>query len=612
MSSPLPPPLAPQTLAAQIERSGSTHHHLLQLHAAAFRSGHHLHPIVNLKLQRSYSSIGRPDLSLYLFRLTPDPNIFLWSSIIHSHAFHGLHHSALLLFSQMLSSPSSPTPNAFTFSSALKASPLNLGRALHALSLKHSLLSDTYVATSLLDMYARGADLSSARKVFDVMPMRNIVSFTAMVTCYAKAGRLELAYKVFDAMPEKDCVCWNALIDAYTQHGRPNDAIMLFQQMLRSGLKPNEVTLVSVLASVAQLGWLSTGKWVHSYAKNNKITFTLRLSTALVDMYSKCGNIQEAFLVFDSIPNKDVVAWNSMIIGYAMHGQSREALRYFSEMQKTGVQPTDITFIGVLNACSHAGLVTEGREFFSSMVKDHNIEPKIEHYGCLVDLLGRAGFVEEAYDLVTSMKIKPDPVLWSSLLASCKLHKNMILGEKIANFLLANGLANSETFVLLSNIYVALGKWEEVAGIRRLMKEGGIQKEPGCSSIEVDRKVYEFMVGDLSHSLSKQIYAVLEEFNVLLKAQGYIPQTDLILYDLEEAQKQRALAVHSEKLAIAFGLISTLPGTTIRIVKNLRVCSDCHTFTKFISKITGKKIVVRDRNRFHHFEDGSCSCGEFW
>ncbi|KAK8953511.1 Pentatricopeptide repeat-containing protein [Platanthera guangdongensis] len=610
--SPPPLPLGPQAIASHIDRSVSTPRGLLELHGAAIRSGHHLHPIVNFKLQRSYSSIGRPDLSLSLFRLTPDPNIFLWSSIIHAHALHGLHHAALLLFSQMLSSPSSPPPNAFTFSSALKASPINLGRALHSLSLKRSLLADTYVATALLDMYARGADVSSARKLFDKMPARSMVSYTAMVTCYAKDGNLELAQQMFDKMPERDTACWNTLMDGYMQHARPNDALMLFRSMLKCRVKPNEVTILSVLATVSQLGSLDTGKWAHSYAKSSRIPFTVRLCTALIDMYCKCGSLQDACSVFDSIQDKDVVAWNSMIVGYAMHGKSCEALRFFSEMSKAKVQPTDITFIGVLNACSHAGLVKEGREFFYSMEKDHGIEPKIEHYGCIVDLLGRAGLVEEAYDLVRNMGIKPDPVLWGSLLASCRLHKNMSLGEKIADFLLNNGLSNSGTFVLLSNLYAALGKWEKVARIRSLMKESGIPKEPGCTFIEVDRIVYEFVAGDLSHPMSKEIYVMLEELNELLRDRGYVSQTELILHDLEEPEKQQVLAVHSEKLAICFGLISTEPGTTIKIFKNLRVCRDCHTVTKLVSKITGRKIVMRDRSRFHHFVDGSCSCGDYY
>lgn len=594
---------------ALIDRCRSARH-LLELHGAVLRAGLHHHPIVDFKLQRTYSALGRLDRSLTLLRLTPNPNVFFWTAAVHAHALHGLHHEALLLFSDMLSA--SVEPNAFTFSSALKACPLGPGRALHAHSLKLVLNSDPYVATALLDMYARGGEVVSARRLFDAMPEKRLVSSTAMITCYAKMGDLDNARQLFDEMDERDCVCWNIMIDGYTQHGRPNEALLLFRQMLSSSTKPNEVTVISVLSAIAQQGSVGSGRWVHSYIENNPIEFNARVGTALIDMYCKCGSLEDACKVFDSIENKDVVVWNSMIGGYAMHGHSHKALELFSGLRAEGLQPTDITFIGVLNVCSHSGLIEEGREYFRSMEKDYGIEPKIEHYGCIVDLLGRAGLVDEAYELVQSMKIPPDPVIWGSLLAACRLHRNMALGEKIANFLVRNGLANSGTYILLSNIYAAVGNWEAVAQVRALMKENKVQKEPGCTSIEVANKVYEFVVGDMSHPKSEEIYTMLEELNGLLRAHGYVPQTELVLHDLEEAEKERALGVHSEKLAIAFGLISTQPGTTIKIAKNLRVCVDCHTATKLIAKITGRKIVVRDRNRFHHFVDGSCSCGDYW
>ncbi|XP_074564551.1 pentatricopeptide repeat-containing protein ELI1, chloroplastic [Curcuma longa] len=603
------PHLPSDHAAALIEQCRSTHN-LLQLHAAVLRAGLHHHPIVNFKLQRAYSGLGLLDRSLSLLRLTPSPNIYFWTAAIHAHALHGLHDDALLLFSDMLSS--SVEPNAFTFSSALKACPLPLGRALHGHSLKLSLHSDPYVATAILDMYARGGDVVSARSLFDAMPERRLVSSTAMMTCYSKLGDLDQARQLFDEMGERDSICWNTMIDGYTQHGRPNEALLLFRKMLLSSAKPNEVTVISVLSAIAQQGSVGVGRWVHSFIDNNPIEFNAKVGTALIDMYWKCGSLEDARAVFDSITNKDVVVWNSMIGGYAMHGHSREALELFSRLRAEGLRPTDITFIGVLNACSHSGLVDEGRELFRSIEKDYGIEPKIEHYGCLVDLLGRAGFVEEAFELVRGMKIPADPVIWGSLLAACRLHNNMALGEKIANFLVSNDLANSGTYILLSNIYAAVGNWEAAGRVRTLMKENGVEKEPGCTSIEVANKVHEFVVGDLSHPRSEEIYMMLEELNELLRAHGYAPQTELVLHDLEEAAKERVLGVHSEKLAIAFGLISTQPGTTIKIAKNLRVCVDCHTATKLISRITKRKIIVRDRNRFHHFVDGSCSCGDYW
>ncbi|KAJ0980244.1 hypothetical protein J5N97_008499 [Dioscorea zingiberensis] len=595
----------------------ATSRRLLEIHAAVLRSGLQAHPVVNFKLQRRYSSLGHLDRSLsLLLHLTPNPSVFSFSSAIHAHVLHGLHLSALRLYVQMLSSPI--TPNAFTFSSALRACAHlppgpGPGLALHSQALRLGLASDPYVATALIDVYASSGDVISARTLFDRLPdENNLVSSTAMITCYAKAGELRHARQLFDRMPHRDCVCWNAMIDGYTQHGKPTEAVELFRKMLRSSVKPNEVTVISVLSACAQMGALESGKWVHSYIKNNKIWFNAQVGTALIDMYCKSGSLEDACQVFEEIKDKDVVAWNSLITGHAMHGRSREALELFSQLCDEGLQPTDVTFVGVLNACSHAGLVSEGRALFQSMEHVHNIEPKIEHYGCMVDLLGRAGLVEEAHDLMQSMRVEPDTVLWGSFLAACRLHKKINLGEKVANFLLSNGTANSGTYILLSNIYATLGNWEEVARVRTLMKQSGVQKEPGCSSIEVNNMIHEFIVGDLRHPKSREIYAMLDELKRLLKAQGYVPRTELVLHDLEEPEKERALGVHSEKLAIAFGLISTEPGTTIKIIKNLRVCVDCHEVTKLISRIMGRKIVVRDRNRFHHFIDGSCSCGDFW
>ncbi|XVF17588.1 hypothetical protein REPUB_Repub10bG0136500 [Reevesia pubescens] len=382
-----------------------------------------------------------------------------------------------------------------------------------------------------------------------------------MLTCYAKHGELEEVRLPFDGMVKKDVVCWNVMIDGYAQHGMPNEAL---------------------------LGALESGRWLHSYIENNDIRVNVRVATALIDMYSKCGSLEDARLVFDKIHDKDVVAWNSMIIGYALHGFSQDALELFHEMCRIGLRPTDITFIGVLGACGHAGLVKDGWSFFNDMKDEYGIEPKIEHYGCMVNLLGRAGRLEEA------------------------LHGNLDVGEKISEFLVGHNLANSGTYIPLSNMYATKGNWDGVVRIRTSMKDSGVQKEPGCSSIEVNNRVHEFLAGDLKHPKSKEIYLMLEEMNGWLKAHGYTPQTDIVLHDIGDVQKELSLEVHSEKLALAYGLISTQPGTPIKIIKNLRVCSDCHAATKLISKMTGRKIVMRDRNRFHHFVNGSCACGDYW
>ncbi|CAI0406249.1 unnamed protein product [Linum tenue] len=568
----------PEKLAALIDKSKSANQ-LYQIHAFLYRHNLSDHQILSFKLQRSYSAAGRLDHSLSIFRQTQTPDVFFYSSIIHAHALHNLHKDALLLYVQMLSD--NVTPNTFTFSSILRSCRLQAGKALHGQATKLGLESDTYVSTSLLDVYAKGEDMESARKLFD-------------------------------SMPDKDVICWNVMIDGYVQFGSPNEGLSLFKQMLRAKVKPNEATMVAVLSACAQIGALESGRWLHWYAENHGIDINVRVATSFIDMYCKCGSLEEARLVFERITHKDVVAWNSMIVGYAMHGLSDVALQLFDEMCRLGYKPTDITLIGVLNACGHSGLVREGREIFSSMARTYGIEPKVEHYGCMVNLLGRAGYLEEAYDLVKNMEVEQDAVLWGALLGACKIHGNVALGEEIAGLMMRQNLENSGTYVLLSNLYAKANNWEGVAKVRTMMRDGGVEKEHGCSSIEVNNRVHEFVAGDSWHPRSKDIHMMLEEMNAWVKAQGYTPRTDTVLHDLGEEEKEKSLGVHSEKLAMAFGLISTEPGATIRIVKNLRVCSDCHDVMKLVSKITRRTIVMRDRNRFHHFENGSCSCGDYW
>ncbi|CAN0917985.1 Pentatricopeptide repeat-containing protein ELI1, chloroplastic [Linum grandiflorum] len=572
----VPPP--PERLAALIDKCKSAKQ-LFQIHAFLYRHNLSDHSILSFKLQRSYSTAGRLDYSLSIFRQNRNPDVFFFSSIIHSHSLHNLHKDALILYVQMLTQ--SVVPNAFTFSSIFKSCRLQPGKALHGQVVKLGLESDTYVRTSLLDVYAKAEDIESARKLFDYMP-------------------------------EKDVISWNVMIDGYVQYGSPYESLLLFRQMLRAKVRPNEATMVSVLSACAQIGALESGRWVHWYAENHGIDINVRVATSLIDMYSKCGSLEEARQVFERTTYKDVVAWNSMIVGYSMHGFSKDALYLFSEMCRLGYKPTTITLIGVLNACTHAGLVSQGREIFNSMAKKYGIEPRIEHYGCMVNLLGRAGHVEEAYELVKNMEIEQDGILWGALLGACRIHGNVSLGEEIGRFMINQNIANPGTYVLLSNMYADANDWEGVAGVRKLMREKGVEKEHGCSSIEVKNKVHEFVAGDWRHPKSREIHKMVEEMNEWVKGDGHNPRTETVLHDLGEAEKEKSLGVHSERLAIAFGLISTKPGTTIRIVKNLRVCPDCHTVTKMISKITGRKIVMRDRARFHHFENGSCSCGDYW
>jgi len=312
------------------------------------------------------------------------------------------------------------------------------------------------------------------------------------------------------------------------------------------------------------------------------------------------------------MPKRNVVSWTAMIISYAHHGRGKEALQLFEEMQQAGARPNRITFIGVLSACCYLGLVKEGCYYFDSMSRDHGISAQVEHYTCMVDMLGRAGLLAEAEEFVHQMPFEPDPVIWRTLLGACRVHGNVELGKHAAEIVFRQNPQDASSYKLLSNIYATAGRWDDVANVRKIMKERVARKEPGLSWIEVKNQVHSFVSGDRQHAQTEKIYAQIEELNEKMKEIGYVPDTSFALHDIDKELKEELLCHHSEKLAIAFGLISTPPGILIRIIKNLRMCGDCHTATKFISKIVGREIVVRDANRFHHFKDGFCCCRDYW
>ncbi|KAK6243333.1 hypothetical protein QUC31_009742 [Theobroma cacao] len=435
---------------------------------------------------------------------------------------------------------------------------------------------------------------------------------TALVDMYGKCGQIRNAKAVFDTVKNKDVMIWSAMIAAYAQAHCIDQALDLFVKMRDSGVRPNQVTMVTVLSLCAEAGALDMGKWVHTYIDRQVVEMDMILQTALIEMYAKCGDIDGAWRLFRESKDQDIGMWNTMMAGFGMHGCGKEALELFSEMERVGARPNDITFIGLLHACSHAGLVKEGRLFFEKMVHDFGLVPKVEHYGCMVDLLGRAGLLDEAYEMIKSMPIRPNTITWSALLAACKLHKNTVLGEMAARQLVYLEPQNCGYNVSMSNIYAVANRWNDVAGVRKAMKNKGMKKEPGLSSIEVDGYVHEFIMGDKAHPQIEKINDMVSEIGKKLKEAGYMADTSAVLKNIDKEEKETALNYHSEKLAMAFGLISTAPGTPIRVVKNLRVCNDCHAATKLLSKIYERVIIVRDRKRFHHFRDGTCSCGDYW
>lgn len=487
-----------------------------------------------------------------------------------------------------------------------------MGTQVHGQIIRHGFERDCYIQHSLVHMYATFGDMKAARFIFKRMYSFDVASWTCMIAGYHKCGDVESARELFERMPEKNLVTWSTMISGYARNNRFDRAVELFWVLQAEGVVANEIVMVGVISSCAHLGALAMGEKAHEYVMRNNLSLNVVLGTAIVDMYARCGSVEKAIRVFEQLEEKDALCWTALIAGLAMHGYAEKAVQYFSEMVKEGIVPRDITFTAVLTACSHGGLVDRGLEIFESMERDHGVEPRLEHYGCMVDLLGRAGKLEEAEKFILEMPVEPNAPIWGALLGACRIHRNVEVGERVGKILIQMKPEHSGYYVLLSNIYARTNKWKDVTVMRRLMKEKGVRKPPGYSLIEVDGKIHEFTIGDRTHPEIEKIERMWEDILQRIKLAGYIGNTAEALFDVDEEEKEDALSRHSEKLAIAYGIMKIQAPTPIRIVKNLRVCEDCHTATKLISKVFEIELIVRDRNRFHHFKEGMCSCMDYW
>ncbi|KAF2533166.1 hypothetical protein F2Q70_00031632 [Brassica cretica] len=427
-------------------------------------------------------------------------------------------------------------------------------------------------------------------------------------------GDMCYARKVFDEMHKPRVFLWNTLFKGYVKNNLPFESVLLYKKMRDLDVRPDSFTVVSMLSACGQLGSLETGKEVYDRARREGIDCNIIVENARLDMFLKCGSTEEARVLFEEMEQRNVVSWSTMIVGYAMNGDSDEALALFNMMQNQGIRPNYVTFLGVLSACSHAGLVDEGKKYFGIMARssDKSLEPRKEHYACMVDLLGRSGLLEEAYEFIKSMPLEPDAGIWGALLGACAVHGEIKLGQKVADVLVETSPDIGAYQVLLSNIYAAAGKWHCVDKVRSKMRKLGTKKVAAYSSVEFDGQLHYFNRGDKSHPQTKAIYEKLEEVLKKIRSMGYVPQTRSVFHDVETEEKESSLSHHSEKLAIAFGLINGRVEDPIRVMKNLRTCDDCHVFAKFVSRVTSRDIIMRDKNRFHHFRNGVCSCREFW
>ncbi|XP_058727931.1 pentatricopeptide repeat-containing protein At5g50990 [Vicia villosa] len=460
---------------------------------------------------------------------------------------------------------------------------------------------------SLISAYAHCHQPRIAHHVFS--RVMNLFNVNLVIESLVKSGECDIAKKMFDKTPVRDVVTWNTIIGGYVKNSRFLDALSFFRGMMSAEVEPDGFTFASVVTGCARLGSFCNAKWVHGLMVEKRVELNYILSAALVDMYAKCGRIDVSKRVFESVVRDHVSVWNAMINGLAVHGLALDATVVFSRMEVENVLPDSVTFVGILKACSHCGLVEVGREYFEMMQNRFFIQPQLEHYGTMVDLLGRAGYLEEAYSMVNVMSVEPDVVIWRSLLSACRIHGKKELGE----FAIANiSRLESGDFVLLSNMYCSFKNWHGAERVRQMMKKGGVRKKRGKSWIEFGNSIHQFNAADQSHAEMKAIYRVLEGLMQRAKLEGFTPLTDLVLMDVSEEEKEVNLSFHSEKLALAYGVLKSSPGTKIMISKNLRICQDCHNWIKIVSRILNREIIVRDRIRFHQFEGGICSCGDYW
>ncbi|KAF8095332.1 hypothetical protein N665_0336s0009 [Sinapis alba] len=519
-----------------------------------------------------------------IFRGIDDPCTFDYNTMIRGYVNETSFEEALCVYNEMVKE--GIEPDNFTYPFLLKActclKSVRDGKQIHGHVFKLGFEADVFVQNSLINMYGR-------------------------------CGEMALSSAVFERMEAKTAASWSSMVSARAGMGMWSDCLMLFREMCReTGLKVEESGMVSALSACANTGALDLGMSIHGYLLRNINELNIAVQTSLVDMYAKCGWLDKALRIFKKMESRNSLTYSAMISGLALHGEGEAALSIFSDMIEEGIESDHVVYVSVLNACSHSGLVKEGRRVFEEMLKEGKVEPTAEHYGCLVDLLGRAGLLEEALETIQNMPIEQNDVVWRSFLSSCRVHQNVELGKIAARELIKLNSHNAGDYLVISNMFAQAQMWEDVARVRTEMANKSLKQTPGFSIVEVKGKTHRFVSQDRFHPQCKEIYKMLHQMEWQLKFEGYSPDVTQVLLNVDEEEKRERLKGHSQKVALAFALLYTPAGSIIRIARNLRMCSDCHTYTKKISMIYEREIVVRDRNRFHLFKGGTCSCKDSW
>lgn len=633
-----------------------------------------------------YSETGKLEDAKELFQGMPEKDLISWNSMLSGYVLNGKCLDALKLLAELLNMGKGT--NYVTYASALAACSnpelLVEGKIVHALVIMAGLDGNLIVGNALIAMYGQCNMMSEAKKVFQKMSKKDLVTWNALIgacaeneepdealkyfklmrggsisanyitivnvlgafsassalivhgmpmhahivhtgfelddyvknsliTMYAKCGDLSSSNYIFSQLADKNPVTWNAMVAANAHHGDGEKALKLFIEMQRSGVSLDQFSLSAALAASANLAILEEGQQLHCLATKLGFSSYLYIINSTMDMYGKCGEMDDVLKLLPEQKMRSRLSWNILISAFARDGSFDKARETFHEMIKVGTKPDHVTFVSLLSACSHGGLVDEGLAYFASMTKEFGVPAGIEHCVCIIDLLGRSGRLSEAKKFIDEeMPVPPNDFVWRSLLAGCKIHGNLELGREATEHLLQSNPSDDSAYVLYSNVCANSGKWDQVENVRAQMQSYQVKKQPACSWIKLRNEVSSFGMGDLSHPQTAKIYAKLGELRKMITEAGYVPDTAFSLQDTDEEQKEQNLWNHSERLALAYGLLSHPKGSRLRIFKNLRVCGDCHSVFKFVSKIIQQEIILRDPYRFHHFSNGKCSCGDYW
>ncbi|KAL5102374.1 hypothetical protein RYX36_006701 [Vicia faba] len=596
-----------------------------------------------------YNQLGYCDLAICLMRkmecfgVTPD--VYTWTSMISGFAQKGRISHALDLLREMFLA--GVEPNSITIASAASAcaslKSLSMGLEIHSIAVKMNLVSNVLIGNSLIDMYSKCGNLEDARHIFDLMLERDVYSWNSIIGAYFQAGFCGKAHELFTKMQEsksppnivtwntmitgymqsgaedqalglfksiekdgkvkRDAASWNSLISGFIQSGQKDKALQIFRNIQFCQIAPNSVTILSILPACENLVASKKVKETHCFAVRRNLVSELAVSNLLIDSYAKSGNLMYSRNIFYGLSWKDVVSWNSMLSGYVLHGCSKSALDLFYQMRRQGLQPNRGTFASILLAYGHAGMVDEGKSVFSCITKEYLIRPGLEHYSAMVYLLGRSGKLAEALKFIQNMPVKPNSSVWDALLTACRIHKNFGMAVLAGKCLLELGPGNNTTRYLLSQAYSLCGKFD-------LEEEKAVNKPVGQCWIERNNTVHTFVVGDQSNPYSDKLYSWLKRVAVNVKRQTHVFDSE---FCIEEEEKENTSGMHSEKLAFAFALIDFHNTPQIlRIVKNLKMCRDCHDTAKYISLAYKCEIYLNDSKCLHHFKGGHCSCKDYW